>query len=154
MSTEMVVRDERKSGGDDLEKQLVGKFSTSSAFRKKMTPQDITWDNVNFSVKGKSILQDVWGSVRGLRIPFFTTRCRTNTTSRTNVTALINHHRIFQVPAGNVAAIMGPSGAGKSSLLNVLAGRSGTYGRIDLRHTVCSDKQYPCFSTLQHLPLA
>ena len=32
----------------------------------------------------------------------------------------------LQVPSGKVAAIMGPSGAGKSSLLNVLAGRSGT----------------------------
>ena len=31
------------------------------------------------------------------------------------------------VPAGQVCAIMGPSGAGKSSLLNVLAGRSGTF---------------------------
>jgi hypothetical protein len=70
MSSEIVARDEGKSVGDDLEKQLVGKFSTSSAFRKKMTPQDITWDNVNFSVKGKSILQDVWGSVRILRLLF------------------------------------------------------------------------------------
>ena len=33
---------------------------------------------------------------------------------------------LYQVPSGKVAAIMGPSGAGKSSLLNVLAGRSGT----------------------------
>jgi ABC-type multidrug transport system ATPase subunit len=38
------------------------------------------------------------------------------------------------VPAGSVCAIMGPSGAGKSSLLNVLAGRSGT--KLFHRHFV------------------
>jgi len=40
-----------------------------------------------------------------------------------------------EVPAKQTTAIMGPSGAGKTSLLNVLAGRSATRGRI----TITSD---------------
>ena len=42
---------------------------------------------------------------------------------------------LYQVPSGKVAAIMGPSGAGKSSLLNVLAGRSGTVHHVHPAHS-------------------
>ena len=42
---------------------------------------------------------------------------------------------LYQVPSGKVAAIMGPSGAGKSSLLNVLAGRSGTAHHVHPTHS-------------------
>ena len=45
---------------------------------------------------------------------------------------------LYQVPSGKVAAIMGPSGAGKSSLLNVLAGRSGTVHLV--HHPIHSDQ--------------
>ena len=77
------------------------------------------WNNVNFSVKGKVILNNVWGQVS-------LTMCSRH---QTRLPVVILKHCDFlflnQVPAGKVAAIMGPSGAGKSSLLNVLAGRSG-----------------------------
>ena len=35
-----------------------------------------------------------------------------------------------EIPAGDTTAVMGPSGAGKSSLLNILAGRTRSGGRL------------------------
>ncbi|KAG7365608.1 ABC transporter [Nitzschia inconspicua] len=43
-----------------------------------------------------------------------------------------------EVPEQQTTAIMGPSGAGKTSLLNVLAGRAKTRGRI----SITSDRSY------------
>lgn len=37
-----------------------------------------------------------------------------------------------EVPAKETTAIMGPSGAGKTSLLNILAGRNSSQGRLDI----------------------
>jgi ABC-type multidrug transport system ATPase subunit len=41
-----------------------------------------------------------------------------------------------EVPKKETTAIMGPSGAGKSSLLNILAGRASTGGRIKISSDV------------------
>lgn len=41
-----------------------------------------------------------------------------------------------EVPQNNTTAIMGPSGAGKTSLLNILAGRASTRGRITIKADV------------------
>ncbi len=46
------------------------------------------------------------------------------------------------VPAGQTCAIMGPSGAGKSSLLNVLAARSVSGGKITISGAVSSNMSY------------
>ena len=46
------------------------------------------------------------------------------------------------VPAGQTCAIMGPSGAGKSSLLNVLAARSVSGGKITINGAVSSNMAY------------
>lgn len=43
-----------------------------------------------------------------------------------------------EVPEHQIVAIMGPSGSGKTSLLNVLAGRARSVGKI----TVQSDGRY------------
>jgi ABC-type multidrug transport system ATPase subunit len=42
----------------------------------------------------------------------------------------------FAVPQHNTTAIMGPSGAGKTSLLNILAGRAKSRGRVTIQADV------------------
>jgi ABC-type multidrug transport system ATPase subunit len=44
-----------------------------------------------------------------------------------------------QVPQKEITAIMGPSGAGKSSLLNILAGRARSRGRLSISADVRLD---------------
>ncbi len=41
-----------------------------------------------------------------------------------------------EVPAKETTAVMGPSGAGKTSLLNILAGRASTHGRVTIESDV------------------
>eukprot|EP00934_Nitzschia_sp_Nitz4_P005125 Nitzschia sp. Nitz4//scaffold27_size158506//133304//135455//NITZ4_002621-RA/size158506-processed-gene-0.89-mRNA-1//-1//CDS//3329545551//5115//frame0 len=41
-----------------------------------------------------------------------------------------------EVPSGQTTAVMGPSGAGKSSLLNILAGRASSKGRVKIASDV------------------
>lgn len=41
-----------------------------------------------------------------------------------------------EVPAKQTTALMGPSGAGKSSLLNILAGRASSHGRLSINSDV------------------
>lgn len=41
-----------------------------------------------------------------------------------------------EVPARQTTALMGPSGAGKSSLLNILAGRARSHGRLTIQSDV------------------
>ncbi len=41
-----------------------------------------------------------------------------------------------EVPAKETTAVMGPSGAGKTSLLNILAGRASSRGRVTIEADV------------------
>ncbi len=41
-----------------------------------------------------------------------------------------------EVPAKETTAVMGPSGAGKTSLLNILAGRAASRGRVTIEADV------------------
>lgn len=93
---------------------------TQNVRTEKLSP-DMTWVNVNFKAKTKSILSNCWGNVSGF--------LRT-------VVNMDNFTLNIQVPAGKVCAIMGPSGAGKSSLLNVLAGRSSPAAGISIEGKV------------------
>ena len=50
---------------DDVQRHIRNRISNrSKAFGKKLKPQDLSWDHVNFKIGEKDILVDCWGSVR------------------------------------------------------------------------------------------
>lgn len=54
-----------------------------------------------------------------------------------------------EVPRKETTAVMGPSGAGKSSLLNILAGRAASNGRVKISSDVRAFAEYWLFSALR-----